>query len=105
MLLKDLMKEHGKIFYKDKSYDYDDFVKETPYTKWETEEFEQCLDDERIFEGKWGQEWILITNDGLIYAPTNGDFIQSRVRDDLFILMGHDGFDVYELKGYKKISD
>lgn len=113
MLLKDLVKKYGNIYYneykgsgkwEDKLYNYDEFVNEFRWIDWNSEEFEhsEWLKDDRIYKGKYGQMWFVVTNDGIRYAPTNGDYIQSQVKDDLFILMGHDGFDIYELKGYKK---
>lgn len=111
MSLKELIEKYGKIKYGEynedgkwiqKKYSYEEFIKERPFEK--NEEYTQCEypKDERVYSDEYCQAWIVITNDGLEYAPTNGDYIQSEVHDDLFILMGHDGFNVYELKGYKK---
>ena len=113
MLLKSLIKEYGKISFKeykgrgkfsDKVYSYEKFIKKLEWIDFEEVQFEhdKYLKDKRVFNGKYGQYWVIITDKGLRFALTDGDYIQSTIKDDLFILMGHEGFDIYELKGYRK---
>lgn len=51
----------------------------------------------RAFENNYEECFLYLSDKGLTDAPVDGDLIDDKVVDDLLIISGHDGTDVYHL--------
>lgn len=110
--LKELVDKFGKIIRTERVW-YDDEKKSIYEDKLYTAEellsledthigddfYQPYEDDDRVYFSWRYEKALILTDKGLKFIRPDGDWIQAKLLPDkdLFILAGHDGFDVYDL--------
>ena len=80
----------------DKEYTADEFLQRN-YT--EDDFYQPDENDDRVYYSRTYDNVLIVNKKGLRLVHPRGDWIQAKILSDkdLFILAGHDGFEVYEL--------